>query len=97
MADPLFWTSGSDVPRPLRLVSLWLPSFAISAIGSALMAWAAEPILSRGRRTAELEVLLTTPVGARTVVADQWKALQRLLRVARPADAPAGPFSGCST
>ena len=61
-------------------MSLWVSGFAISAIGSALMAWATSRFFLEGRRTAAFEVLLTTPVGARSVVAEQWKALQRLLR-----------------
>ena len=57
-----------------------MPGIAISALENALVAWAASRFFIEGRRTAELEVLLTTPLGARTVVAEQWKALQRLLR-----------------
>ena len=43
--------------------TIWMPSLAISALESALIAWAASRFFVEARRTAELEVLLTTPVG----------------------------------
>jgi hypothetical protein len=58
----------------------WLPSIAVSALESGLIAWAVSQFFMEGRRSAAFEVLFTTPLGAKTVVADQWKALQRLLR-----------------
>jgi hypothetical protein len=45
----------------------------------APFAWAASRYFVEARRTGELEVLLTTPVGAEQVVAGQWRALKRLL------------------
>jgi hypothetical protein len=54
--------------------------FALTAglIGGALVAWVASRFFVAVRRTGDLELLLTTPVGADTIVADQWSVLQRL-------------------
>ncbi len=47
-------------------------------VGAAVVAWAASRFFVGVRRTGDLELLLTTPVGAQTVVEDQWKVLKRL-------------------
>jgi hypothetical protein len=47
-------------------------------IGATLVAWVASRFFVGVRRSGDLELLLTTPVGARTVVEDQWKVLKRL-------------------
>lgn len=47
-------------------------------IGGAMVAWVASRFFVGVRRTGDLELLLTTPVGAQSVVQDQWKVLQRL-------------------
>jgi hypothetical protein len=44
-----------------------------------LFAWAASRFFVEARRTGELELLLTTPLGAEQVVAGQWRALEGLL------------------
>lgn len=54
--------------------------FAITAglIGGAIVAWTASRFFVGVRRTGDLELLLTTPVGAATIVSDQWNVLKRL-------------------
>jgi hypothetical protein len=47
-------------------------------IGAAAVAWVASRFFVGVRRTGDLELLLTTPVGAQSVVEDQWKVLKRL-------------------
>jgi hypothetical protein len=47
-------------------------------IGATLVAWVASRFFVGVRRTGDLELLLTTPVGSRTVVEDQWRVLKRL-------------------
>jgi hypothetical protein len=47
-------------------------------VGATLVAWVASRFFVGVRRSGDLELLLTTPVGARTVVEDQWKVLKRL-------------------
>jgi hypothetical protein len=54
-------------------------SLASTAIVGCLCAWAASRFFVESRRTGELELLLTTPVGAQTVVSDQWKVLRRVI------------------
>jgi hypothetical protein len=44
-----------------------------------LLAWVASRFFVEARRTGELELLLTTPLGAGTIVSGQWQALKRLL------------------
>jgi hypothetical protein len=58
----------------------WSFNLASAAVTGALCAWAASRFFVETRRTGELEVLLTTPVGARTIVSDQWKVLRRVIR-----------------
>ncbi len=57
----------------LPLLGFWLFS-------KAFLAWAVTRFFSEARRTGELEWLLTTPLGASTIVSDQWIALKGLLR-----------------
>jgi hypothetical protein len=47
-------------------------------IGAAAVAWVASRFFVGVRRTGDLELLLTTPVGAESLVEDQWKVLKRL-------------------
>jgi len=47
-------------------------------IGGAMVAWVASRFFVGVRRTGDLELLLTTPVGAQSVIEDQWKVLKRL-------------------
>jgi hypothetical protein len=55
-------------------------SLAATALTGALFAWAASRFFVEARRTGELELLLTTPCGAREVVSTQWNVLKRRLR-----------------
>jgi hypothetical protein len=58
------------------------PSFGLAgaAIEGGLFAWVASRFLVEARRTGELELLLTTPVGAETLISAQWETLKRLAR-----------------
>jgi len=47
-------------------------------VGAVSVAWIASRFFVGVRRTGDLELLLTTPVGAENVVQDQWKVLKRL-------------------
>jgi hypothetical protein len=58
----------------------WPLGLVLSAFGSAMFAWAASRFFVETRRTGELELLLTTPRGARELVSAQWGVLKRLLR-----------------
>jgi hypothetical protein len=61
-------------------VAGWLPQMLLSAGSGALFAWAASRFFIEGRKTGELELLLTTPVGAHSIVWGQWRSLRRALR-----------------
>jgi hypothetical protein len=53
----------------------------ITSIGSsALLAWAAARFFLDARRSGELELLMSTPVGAQEIVSGQWASLWRRLR-----------------
>ena len=47
-------------------------------IGGAVVAWVSSRFFVGVRRTGDLELLLTTPVGAQSVLEDQWRVLKRL-------------------
>lgn len=53
---------------------------AMGIVEGALFAWAASRFFVEARRTGELELLLTTPMGATQMVSTQWKVLKRALR-----------------
>jgi hypothetical protein len=61
------------------LLAVQVPGLTVAVVKGALMAWAASRFFVEARRSGELELLLTTPVGAGTLVADQWRALKQLL------------------
>jgi hypothetical protein len=65
--------------RSVAFVS-WSFALAATAVIGSLCAWAASRFFVESRRTGELELLLTTPVGAQTLVTDQWKVLKRVIR-----------------
>jgi hypothetical protein len=54
-------------------------SLADSVVEGCLFAWAASRFFVEARRSGELEILLSTPLGANTIVASQWNWLRRLL------------------
>ncbi len=58
----------------------WTFSLVTTAIVGALFAWVASRFFVEARRTGELELLLTTPVGAREIVSAQWEDLMRQIR-----------------
>jgi hypothetical protein len=45
--------------------------------GGAVVAWVASRFFVSVRRTGELELLLTTPLGVETLVSEQWNVLKR--------------------
>jgi hypothetical protein len=53
---------------------------AETTIQGSLLAWIASRFLIEARRTGELELLLTTPLGAEKLVSTQWETLKRLAR-----------------
>jgi hypothetical protein len=61
------------------LFNNWPMSFALSVIKGSLFGWAASRFFVEGRRTGELEMLLTTPLGATTMIFSQWNQLRRML------------------
>ena len=68
-----------------RGASLWMglsgtASLVTTAITGGLFAWAASRFFVEARRTGELELLLTTPLGAQEIVSTQWNVLLRLMR-----------------
>ena len=67
-------------PRGGTLPLAWYLFPHLSWIGDALMAWAACRFFFDARRSGELELLLTTPVGAQAMISEHWAAMRRLLR-----------------
>ena len=66
---------------PIYYWAVGMPlELARSVLEGALFAWAASRFFVEARRTGELELLLTTPLGAREIVSTQWHVLKRLLR-----------------
>ncbi len=59
---------------------VWSSGLVLSALASALFAWAASRYFVEARRTGELELLLTTPSGPKELLAAQWGVLKRLFR-----------------
>jgi ABC-type transport system involved in multi-copper enzyme maturation permease subunit len=59
-------------------ISNWPVSLAFYVVQGCLFGWAASRFFVEGRRTGELELLLTTPVGATTIISSQWKELRWL-------------------
>lgn len=60
----------------------FVPIFGLAqaTIEAGLFAWAASRFLVEARRTGELELLLTTPLGAQKLLSVQWETLRRLAR-----------------
>ena len=69
------FTSTSSTAMLLRSLSL-----AVVMIQGSIFAWVASRFFVESRQNSELEVLLTTPLGARQVVLAQWDFLKRLFR-----------------
>jgi hypothetical protein len=66
-------------PSPFANVGNGLPWYAMHLLCWAVFAWTVSRFFVEARRTGELELLLTTPLGAGQIVAGQWRALRRLL------------------
>jgi hypothetical protein len=66
-------------PNLFANISNGLPWYAMYLLCWAVFAWTASRFFVEARRTGELELLLTTPLGAAQIVAGQWRALKRLL------------------
>src|SRR5512133_3329767 len=49
---------------------------AITAVSGAIFAWVASRFFIEARRTGELELLATTPVGAEAIIPTQWRVLK---------------------
>jgi len=57
----------------------WSVSLFSSVITGCLFAWAAGRFFLESRKTGALELLVTTPLGASTIVSAQWSWLKRIL------------------
>ena len=53
-------------------------NLALAVVQGCLFGWAASRFFVEARRTGELELLLTTPVVAKTIVSSQWKQIRRM-------------------
>lgn len=65
-------------PGVAMQVVLWPASLILNVVKEVLFAWAASRFFAESRRTGELELLTTTPLGAVTLVPAQWAVLKRL-------------------
>lgn len=66
-------------------VVMWPLFLAMALLGDSLFAWAASRFFLTARRTAEIELLMTTPQGASAIMFGQWTALAKVLgRVVLP-------------
>ncbi len=57
-----------------------VPFMVVSILTGVLFAWVASRFFVEARRSGALELLLTTPEGAATILSGQWHALTRMLR-----------------
>jgi ABC-type transport system involved in multi-copper enzyme maturation permease subunit len=55
----------------------WLP---ITMLTGALVAWAMSQFMIESRRSGAFELLMTTPVGARTIISSQWNGLKQFIK-----------------
>lgn len=78
-----FGALGSIFGNGAALGDAWgLMSFAGLAVilfSSGLLAWAAARFFHESRRQQDLELLLTSPIGSRNILAGQWRVLRRAL------------------
>jgi len=73
----LQWSLLFIMPFGILAFLRWLP---INMISGALLAWAMSRFMFEIRRNGALELLITTPLGARTIISDQWTGLKQSLR-----------------
>jgi hypothetical protein len=59
----------------------WGVSLVATTMTGALVAWVASRFFIEARRSGELELLLTTPLGAEEIVSTQWDLLKRWVRL----------------
>ena len=62
------------------LLGSWVPQTLFGCLSAAMFAWASSRFLLESRKTGELELLLTTPLGAQTLIRDYWRVLRLILR-----------------
>src|SRR5205085_1581769 len=55
----------------------WPLGITSGLIGGALVAWLSSRFFLGVRRSGDLELLMTTPLGAESIVCDQWNVLKR--------------------
>jgi hypothetical protein len=70
---------GTAFFRSSAYMLMQLPALTVNLVSGALVAWGASRFFVEGRRTGELELLLTTPQANSSIVSEQWKVLKRLL------------------
>jgi ABC-type transport system involved in cytochrome c biogenesis permease component len=58
----------------------WSVNLVIAGISGSLLAWAASRFFVEARHNGELELLLTTPLGAKALISAQWDVLKKLIR-----------------
>jgi len=78
-----FGTLGSILPKSAAGVDSWgLLSFVgmvVILFSGGLLAWAGARFFQDARRQQDFELLLTTPLGGRNILAGQWQILRRAL------------------
>jgi hypothetical protein len=76
------WVPLARLPLGARGASLsWFFAGALGVVGAlcggTVVAWVASRFFVGVRRTGELELLMTTPLGVETIVTEQWNVLKR--------------------
>jgi hypothetical protein len=59
--------------------SWWGLGLVFTILQTSIFAWAGSRFFLETRRTGALEILLTTPFGAKTILDGQWRALRKLM------------------
>jgi hypothetical protein len=85
LSQVVFFVAGRFLGAPNSFLGLYAGfssglGLVLIAITGSAFAWAASRFFIESRRNGELEVLLTTPLGAHEIVSAQWDYLKRLLR-----------------
>jgi hypothetical protein len=73
----LLVNSPAWITRTPGLLFAWPLGVAGGIIGGAVVAWVSSRFFVGVRRTGDLELLMTTPLGAETILSDQWRLLKR--------------------
>jgi len=71
---------GVGGPNLLWAFGRWTPYVAFSGTSAVLFAWGASRGLFAARKNGELELLFTTPLGARRLVTEYWAVIRQALR-----------------